>query len=64
VVGAATAADVPLSMSADYTFASAGFVPVGLNFVSRKSTEAGVSSCPWFNSEAFVTQQPDSIESC
>lgn len=41
---AATAANVPLSQTASYTFASAGYVPMGLNFISRKSSEAGVSA--------------------
>ena len=32
-----------VATTATYTFATAGYTPVGLNFVSKKSAQAGVS---------------------
>ncbi|KAA6423156.1 MAG: hypothetical protein FRX49_07143 [Trebouxia sp. A1-2] len=56
----ANAANVAISQSVSYTFATPGYVPVGLNFVSRKSSEAGVLRLVWKgpNSPVFGVTTP------
>ncbi|KAL0033712.1 hypothetical protein WJX77_002073 [Trebouxia sp. C0004] len=56
----ANAANVAISQSVSYTFATPGYVPVGLNFISRKSSEAGVLRLVWKgpNSPVFGVTTP------